>query len=79
MNQLLAPINNPNHHTKMKRFIGLLLTGVGGVAALWGGYQVMSGQTSTHVAITNDFALSALSVGLIGVAVFTVGLVWMRD
>jgi hypothetical protein len=63
----------------MKRFIGLLLAITGAVAALWGGYHVIMGQSETHVALTHDFSLSAMATGLIGVAVFTVGLVWCRD
>ena len=63
----------------MKRFIGLLLASAGAVAALWGGYHVVLGQSDTHIALTYDFSLSAMAVGLIGVAVFTVGLVWCRD
>ena len=63
----------------MKRFFGLLLAGAGAVAALWGGYHVVMGESSTHVAITSDFSLSAMAAWLIGGAVFTVGLVWCRD
>ncbi len=63
----------------MKSFIGLGLTSAGVVAVLWGGYHVVVGESSTELTITTDFSLSALAVGLIGVAVFTVGLLWMRD
>jgi hypothetical protein len=63
----------------MQRFIGLVLALAGAVAALWGGYHVMVGESSTQIAVTHDFSLSAMAVGLIGVAVFTVGLVWCRD
>jgi hypothetical protein len=63
----------------MKRFIGLLMAAAGAVAALWGGYHVVLGESSTHIAVTSDFSLSAMAAGLIGVAVFTVGLVWCRD
>jgi hypothetical protein len=62
----------------MKRFTGLLLTGIGAIATIWGGYQALVGQTSTLVTI-NNVAISALTVGLIGTVVLTVGLLWMRD
>jgi hypothetical protein len=62
----------------MKRFIGLLLTGTGAVGAVWGGYQALVGQTSNIITI-NNFSVSALTVGLTGVVVLTVGLLWMRD
>jgi hypothetical protein len=62
----------------MKRFIGMLLTGTGAVAAIWGGYQALVGQTSNIITI-NNFTVSALTVGLTGVVVLTVGLLWMRD
>jgi hypothetical protein len=63
----------------MKRFIGLVMAIAGAVAALWGGYHVVMGESSTHIALTNDFSVSAMAAGLAGVAVFTVGLVWCRD
>jgi hypothetical protein len=63
----------------MKRFIGMLLAMAGGAGALWGGYKALVGETSTVVAVTNDFSLSAMAVGLIGLAVCTVGVVWLRD
>jgi hypothetical protein len=63
----------------MKRFIGMFLAIGGGAAVLWGGYHTIIGESSTRIAITHDFGLSAMMVGLIGLAVFTVGLVWLRD
>jgi hypothetical protein len=63
----------------MKRFIGMLMCFAGGAGALWGGYHTLMGQTRTMLTITDDFSLSAMTVGLIGVAVFTVGIVWARD
>ena len=63
----------------MKRFLGLVMAMTGAAAALWGGYHVLLGESTTHVTITSDFSLSAMAAGLIGVAVFTVGLVWCRD
>ena len=63
----------------MKRFIGLLLTGLGAVAVLWGGYHVLAGESTAQVAVTDTLAITALMGGLIGVALITMGLVWMRD
>jgi hypothetical protein len=68
-----------DQHTNMKRFTGLLLAGVGGIGAIWGGYYALTGQTNTYVTITDDLSISALTTGLIGVAVFTIGLLWTRD
>jgi len=63
----------------MKRFIGLLLTGLGAVAVLWGGYHVLAGESTARVAITDTLAITALTGGLAGVALISMGLVWMRD
>jgi hypothetical protein len=63
----------------MKRFIGLLLTLTGAAATLWGGFHVMSGQSSVQIPITDSFGITALVVGLAGVALLSIGLVWMRD
>ena len=62
----------------MKRFIGLLLTAFGGVASLWGGYHILTGQ-SAHLNLTEDFSVTAMTGGLAGVAIFTLGLIWVRD
>ena len=37
------------------------------------------GETTQRIFITDDFAMSTMAIGLIGIAVFTVGLVWVRD
>jgi len=63
----------------MKRFLGLLLALAGGAATLWGGFHTLMGESSTRVSITHDFSMSAMMVGLVGLAVFTIGLVWARD
>jgi hypothetical protein len=63
----------------MKRFIGLLLALAGGAAALWGGYHTLVGEVKTRLTITPDFAPTAMTVGLVGLAVATVGVVWTRD
>jgi hypothetical protein len=63
----------------MQRFLGLFLTIGGALAVLWSAYYVMTGQSSTMISITDNFAVSALTGGLAGLAVFTVGLIWIRD
>lgn len=63
----------------MQRFIGLLLTLVGAVTVLAAGYHVLIGQSDARLYVTDDFSLTAMTGGLIGVTVFTVGLIWMRD
>lgn len=63
----------------MKRFIGLLLAAAGGAAALWGGFHVLTGESKAQIAVTDDFAITTLMGGLIGVLVFTLGLIWVRD
>ena len=63
----------------MQRFIGLLLTLIGAVMVLWAGYYVLVGDSGAALRVTDDFSISAMMGGLIGVAVFTMGLIWMRD
>jgi hypothetical protein len=63
----------------VKRFIGWGLVLAGGVATLWGGYSVLTGSTSASIPITSDVSVNALTGGLVGLAVLTVGLVWVRD
>jgi hypothetical protein len=63
----------------MQRFIGLVLTIAGAAAVLWGGYYVLTGRSDTRVAVTDDFSVSAIVGALAGVAVFTLGLIWVRD
>jgi hypothetical protein len=63
----------------MKRFIGLFLSIGGALASLWGGYHALIGESSSRLQITPDFSLSAMALGLTGVAVFTVGIMWLRD
>jgi hypothetical protein len=63
----------------MKRFIGMLLCFAGGAGALWGGYHVLLGENATRLTITDDFAVSAMTMGLVGVAVFVVGITWARE
>ncbi len=70
---------NPNPLRTMKRFIGLMMASAGAFAALWGGYHCLVGDASTHLELTNDVSVSAMTSGLIGIAVFTVGFIWTRD
>lgn len=63
----------------MKRFIGWGLALTGGAATLWGGACVVTGSTDSRLHFTPDLSLNALTVGLAGLAVLTVGLIWVRD
>jgi hypothetical protein len=63
----------------MKRLTGLLFVVAGTVASAWGGYHVFIGESSAHVPLIDDYSVSALTAGLAGVAVFTIGLIWMQD
>ncbi len=60
----------------MKRFIGLLLAGVGVVGTCWGGFCCLSGSSE---AMMHPVPISAMYGGMVGVACLTIGLVWMRD
>jgi hypothetical protein len=72
---------DPDHEPlrTMKRFLGLVLALLGGGVALWGGYHCLTGDSDLTVAITPDLAVTAMTASLIGIAVFTVGLIWARD
>lgn len=63
----------------VKRFIGWGLALAGGAAALWGGSCVVTGSTDSRLHFTPELSLNALTVGLAGLAVLTVGLIWVRD
>ncbi len=63
----------------MKRMAGLLFTFVGGAALVWGAVAGLTGSFSEKVALTNDFSVTALHGGLAGAALFTLGLLWIRD
>lgn len=63
----------------MTRFFGWLLTLAGGAATLWGGYYVMTGQSSAQLPVTDTISVSAMITGLVGVATLTLGLIWTRD
>jgi hypothetical protein len=63
----------------MQRFFGLFFTIVGALICLWAAYYIMTGQSSYTLRLTDNFAVSALTGGLAGAAIFTIGLIWMRD
>jgi hypothetical protein len=63
----------------MKRFIGLVMAVAGGGVVLWGGFHVLTGQSAAQIRLTNEFAVSALAAGLVGLLVLTLGLAWARD
>ena len=52
---------------------------LGGIMIMWAAYYIMTGQSSYRIRLTDDFSVSALTGGLAGAAVFTVGLIWVRD
>jgi hypothetical protein len=58
---------------------GWILIITGGVGAAWGAVSVMTGASQTPLEITRDVSVNAMTVGLIGLAVLTVGLIWVRD
>ncbi len=63
----------------VKRFVGWLLVLGGGGAAVWGVASVLTGSTSARLALGSDLSVDALTGGLAGVAVLTIGLIWVRD
>ena len=62
----------------MKRFFGWVLALAGGVAVVWGAVNVMSGQSEAKVNL-GSVSIDALTGGLVGLAVGTLGLIWTRD
>ncbi len=63
----------------MKRFIGWGLAVAGGAGTLWGGMCLVTGSLESQIDITPELSLNAMTAGLVGVAVLTIGLVWARD
>jgi hypothetical protein len=63
----------------VKRFTGWILALTGGVAAAWGAVSVMTGASATRLNVTSDLSVDAMTTGLAGLAVLTIGLVWIRD
>ena len=60
----------------MKRFVGWLLAGAGLVGTGWGGFLMLSGSSAAKMA---PLPVDAMTGGLIGVALLTIGLVWVRE
>jgi hypothetical protein len=60
----------------MKRFVGWVLAGAGAVGTLWGAYYMLSGSSNARM---DPLPVTAMTGGLIGLAMLTVGLVWARD
>ncbi|MCS6863621.1 MAG: hypothetical protein RMJ56_14260 [Gemmataceae bacterium] len=63
----------------MKRLMGWVLTLAGGAATLWGGFALLMGESERRLMLTPEVSVNALTGGLLGVAVLTVGLLWVRD
>ena len=59
--------------------IGWILTVAGGLAAVWGAAHVIVGDSRARFDVTPDLSVNALTAGLAGLAVLTIGLVWVRD
>jgi hypothetical protein len=51
----------------------------GGAGAAWGAVSVMTGASAARLTITSDLSVDSMTTGLAGLAVLTVGLVWIRD
>jgi hypothetical protein len=62
----------------MKRMLGWGLVLAGGAAVLWGAHSLLTGARS-EFQLSPDLTINGLSGGLVGLAVLTVGLVWVRD
>lgn len=60
----------------MKRFVGWLLAGAGLAGTGWGGFLMLVGASSTKM---HPLPVDAMTGGLIGVVLLTIGLVWARD
>jgi hypothetical protein len=60
----------------MKRFAGWIMAGVGLVGTGWGGVYMLSGASE---ALLRPLPVNAMTGGLIGLALLTVGLIWARD
>jgi hypothetical protein len=63
----------------MKRFLGGVLALAGGVAVIWAGVHMLSGSSDTRITFTDTISVNAMTGGLIGLVLLTLGLVWARD
>jgi hypothetical protein len=60
----------------MKRFVGWILVGVGATGTGWGAYYMLTGAST---ATLHPLPVDAMTGGLVGVALFTIGLIWSRE
>jgi hypothetical protein len=63
----------------VKRLIGWVFAISGGLAAAWGAMCMMTGSMQDRLDLTPELSLNAMTTGLAGLAVLTIGLVWVRD
>jgi hypothetical protein len=77
MNNYLLP--NRTSRCPMQRVLGLIFSLAGGIAILWAAFNILGGNSATMVTINDDITISAYTGGLIGAAMFTLGLLWLRD
>lgn len=63
----------------MKQFSGILLAVTGATATLWSGYHLVAGESGIRIAVVRGFSVSALTIGLFGVVLLTLGLLWLRE
>jgi hypothetical protein len=63
----------------MKRFFGWVVALAGGVAVIWGAVHLLSGSSEARVTLGNGVSINALTGGLVGLVLLTLGLVWTRD
>jgi hypothetical protein len=63
----------------MKRFMGWVLALIGAVGVVWGGYHLLGGRSEAKVTLAQGVTINGLTGGLIGIAVLTIGLLWVRD
>lgn len=63
----------------MKRLTGWFLALAGGAAAAWGAVSVLTGSSRARLDITPELSVNAMVTGLAGLAVLTIGLIWVRD
>lgn len=63
----------------MKRMTGWIFTIGGGITAALGAVTVLTGTSQSTVVSVSGTSLNGMTTGLIGLAVLTVGLIWVRD
>lgn len=63
----------------MKRFFGGVFALLGAGVVIWAAYHILAGQSEARLTLTPDLAVNGLTGGLLGVAMLTLGLLWVRD